>query len=52
MRALVIDDSRAIRLILAQILKSINFEVVDAGNGVEALERLKSSGKIDLAFVD
>ena len=44
MRALLIDDSRAIRLILGQILKALKFEVIEAGHGLEALERLKESG--------
>ncbi|MCH8156913.1 MAG: response regulator [Nitrospinae bacterium] len=52
MRALVIDDSKAIRLILGQILESIGFEVVDAADGAEALEKLKTAGKLDLALVD
>ena len=52
MRALVIDDSRATRTILRQILKEIGFEVSEAGHGREALERLKESGAPDLALVD
>lgn len=52
MRALVIDDSKAIRLILGQILKEIGFEVCSASHGIEALERLKEVGKVDLALVD
>lgn len=52
MRALVIDDSKAIRLILGQILKELGFEVISAGHGLEALERLKEAGKVDLALVD
>jgi two-component system chemotaxis response regulator CheY len=51
-RALVIDDSKAIRLILGQMLKEMGFEVSSAGHGLEALERLKEVGKIDLALVD
>jgi len=51
-RALVIDDSRAIRLILGQILKALKFEVIEAGHGREALEKLKESGPLDLALVD
>jgi len=51
-RALVIDDSKAIRLILGKFLKEIGFEVFDAGNGLEALDRLKQEGKMDLALVD
>lgn len=52
MRALVIDDSRATRTILKQILKEIGFEVSEAGHGREALERLKEIGAPDLALVD
>lgn len=52
MRALVIDDSRAIRLILGKMLKELGFEVFDAGDGRQALERLEEVGKVDLALVD
>jgi two-component system chemotaxis response regulator CheY len=40
------------RMILKQILKEIGFEVAEAGNGREALERLKQVDKTDLALVD
>lgn len=49
---MVIDDSRAIRLILGNILKDLGFEVVDAGNGLEAMDQMKAQEKIDLALVD
>jgi len=52
MRALVIDDSRAIRMILGKTLKDIGFEVFEAGNGCEALECLQGIGSADLALVD
>lgn len=52
MRALVVDDSRATRTILRQILKEIGFEVSEAGHGREALERLKEIGAPELALVD
>jgi two-component system chemotaxis response regulator CheY len=52
-RALVIDDSKAIRLILGRIVKQIGFDVLEAGNGLEALEQLKNAdSNIDLALVD
>jgi two-component system, chemotaxis family, chemotaxis protein CheY len=51
-RALVIDDSRAIRSILGSIMKDLGFEVSDAKHGLEALDRLKQNGPIDLALVD
>lgn len=52
MRAIVIDDSRAIRLILGKILKKLGFEVYQAGDGLEGLENLKLIGHVDLALVD
>ena len=52
MRALVIDDSRAIRAILGQILKALKFEVHNAEHGLEALEKLKETGPLDLALID
>ena len=52
MRALIIDDSKAMRSILARMLRRLDFEVVEAANGREALERLKGLGKVDLALVD
>ena len=52
MRALVIDDSRAIRVILGQILKALKFEVHNADHGLEALEKLKETGPVDLVLVD
>jgi len=36
-KALVVDDSRAMRRILARYLQELGFEVVEAGSGVEAL---------------
>jgi two-component system chemotaxis response regulator CheY len=52
MKALLVDDSRAMRMILARTLKEIGFEVTEAGHGLEGLERLNSSGPFDLALVD
>jgi two-component system, chemotaxis family, chemotaxis protein CheY len=52
MRALVIDDSRAMRMILSRILKEVGFEVLEAGHGQEALERLKGIRPPELMLVD
>jgi two-component system chemotaxis response regulator CheY len=41
MLALVIDDSRTTRLIIGKILREIGLEVLEAGNGLEALEQMK-----------
>jgi two-component system chemotaxis response regulator CheY len=37
-KALVVDDSRAVRMILSRTLKELGFEVREAANGREALE--------------
>jgi len=37
-KALVVDDSRAVRMILAKTLKELGYEVREAANGREALE--------------
>lgn len=52
MRALVIDDSAVIRTVLTRILTGLGFEVVTAGHGREALERLADGKRFDIALVD
>lgn len=52
-KAIVVDDSRAIRLILARILREIGYEVVEAGDGRQALTLLDSGAAgYRLALVD
>jgi two-component system chemotaxis response regulator CheY len=53
MVALVIDDSRAMRLILSRITSQLGFEVWQAGNGREALDLLEASESVPrVALVD
>jgi two-component system, chemotaxis family, chemotaxis protein CheY len=52
MRALIIDDSKAVRHIMSNILKEIGFDVSEARHGLEAVEYLKQTGPADLALVD
>lgn len=56
MRALVIDDSRAMRTILGRVLAAQGFTVSYAGNGQEALDALATLDSEDtlpvLALVD
>jgi two-component system chemotaxis response regulator CheY len=52
MRALVIDDSRAIRMLIGNILREIGVEVIEAGDGQEALEQLKRNPDVELMLVD
>jgi two-component system chemotaxis response regulator CheY len=53
MRAIVIDDSRAIRLILRRIVGQAGFEVLEAEDGKEAIEILAGlDAAPELALID
>jgi two-component system chemotaxis response regulator CheY len=50
--AVVVDDSRAIRMILSRTLRELGYDVREAGNGSEALETLGSGPLVDLVMAD
>jgi two-component system chemotaxis response regulator CheY len=52
MRALVVDDSRTVRAIIGKILREMGMDVLDAGNGVQALEQLQQDPGLELLLVD
>jgi two-component system chemotaxis response regulator CheY len=52
MKALVVDDSRAMRAILRKILRNVCSEVKEAEHGRSALDVLAGDGAIQLALVD
>jgi len=52
MRALVIDDSRTVRLIIRDALGEIGMDVVEAANGREGLERLRAAEDVRVILVD
>lgn len=56
-KALVVDDSRAVRMVLARTLRELGYEVHEAGNGREALElidelKMRGEGQINLVLAD
>jgi two-component system response regulator HydG len=51
-RILVVDDEAAHRLMLRAHLEQTGFEVIEAGGGLEALERLSSGKPPDLMLLD
>ncbi|HSV95613.1 MAG TPA: response regulator [Spirochaetota bacterium] len=53
-RAIIVDDSRAARQILKQILLSVKFDVIEEiDNGGAAVEKLKNQNlRVDYLFVD
>jgi two-component system, chemotaxis family, chemotaxis protein CheY len=52
MQALVIDDSRAMRLILGKLLHELGLEVADAENGRRALDLIDAGLDPALMLVD
>ena len=52
-KAVIVDDSKAIRMILSKTLEEVGFEVCQASNGEEALSVFeREKGTISLALVD
>ena len=41
-KALIVDDSKAVRMLIARSLRQFGYETVEAGNGCEALKVLES----------
>ena len=54
MKALIVDDSHAMRKIIGGILRKEGFEILEAANGEEALVLLNApeTGRVDLATID
>jgi two-component system chemotaxis response regulator CheY len=52
MHAMVIDDSRAVRMLIRKILLEQGFQVSEAGHGQEGLEKLRDNPDIRLVLVD
>jgi two-component system chemotaxis response regulator CheY len=51
--ALIVDDSRAMRLVMGRYLKELGYEITEAGDGREALVKLEAQAECpDLALVD
>jgi two-component system chemotaxis response regulator CheY len=52
MRALIIDDSRAMRALIGRMMTELGYETADAANGREGLEYLRTHDLPDLVLVD
>lgn len=52
MRALVVDDSSAMRAVLSMTLKRRGFEILQAKDGLDALTVLSAGGQLDLILID
>lgn len=52
MRALILDDSRTMRMIVGKIIRELGFEISEAGDGQEGLKRLEEIGTPEVMLVD
>lgn len=52
MRTLIVDDSRAMRRIISDIMLRLGYEVHQATNGIDALQKLEELGVPDVLLVD
>lgn len=52
MLALVIDDSRTVRIIVGTILREIGMSVIEAGDGRQALQMVQDNPDVELVLVD
>lgn len=53
MKVLLVDDSKTARMMLTRIFKELgDWEIVEAENGQEALDKLSEADHIDLACID
>ena len=52
-KALVVDDSKAVRIIIGRTLKELGYEVGEAGNGLQAIDVLAAEpGSFSLLLAD
>jgi two-component system chemotaxis response regulator CheY len=51
-RVLVIDDSAAVRQLVRTILAGAGYDVVEACDGIDGLEQLRTVAGLDLALCD
>ena len=49
---LLTDDSKSIRAVIATVLKVAGYNVIEAGDGQEGLDVLKSGKKVDMVITD
>jgi two-component system chemotaxis response regulator CheY len=50
-KCLIVDDSKIVRKVMRQIIDPIGFEILEAGNGQEALDQL-AQHPVDLVMLD
>lgn len=49
---LVVEDEPSVRAIVVRLLENLGYRVIEAEDGVDALERFAEAGSVDLLFTD
>ncbi len=49
---LIVDDAASMRGLVAMTLKNSGYNVIEAGDGKQALEQLQKVGRVDLIITD
>jgi DNA-binding response OmpR family regulator len=49
---LLVEDEQRLRNLVAQFLRNVGYQVVEAGDGLEGVERFAESGPFDLVLLD
>lgn len=49
---LVVEDEAQVRQVSTELLRDLGYEVLEAANGADALEKLSKAGRVDLIFTD
>ena len=52
MRVMIVDDSRAQRMMLRRMVETLGFETEEAEHGQDALDKLSADDPVDLMLVD
>jgi two-component system, chemotaxis family, chemotaxis protein CheY len=52
-KALIVDDSKTIRMVLSRIMRELGYEVCEAENGIDALKMIQSEkAAVNLVLAD
>lgn len=52
MRALIVDDSKPVRMVLGRMMKALGYATVEAANGSEALDKIAKEGPFEVGLFD
>ncbi len=49
---MIVDDSRAVRVLVRRMLEQLDVEVIEACDGAEALQMFREGTTVDIALID